>query len=156
MGHIRWLSMILCALSVMFFAGSLSQPAFCLRFIPCEGWPGYGVLLLGWIESFDVLEVGPFVAFAWFANPLYLVAVVLTVMGRYLYAVRSAVLAACFSASFLLGSKVVVAEAGGANELVSYALGYWLWLGSILTICVSAWAGLIEKRDEPRSKGYAV
>ncbi|WEA03608.1 hypothetical protein [Mucilaginibacter sp. SJ] len=44
-----------------------------------------------------------------------------------------------FMISFLFFKQIVSDEAGNYSNIVSYKLGYWLWLLSALTMFIGAW-----------------
>ena len=96
------------------------------------GWPGFGVLLMGWIQVLSVGDQGPFVAFAWLANPLVIVAWILSFQRKNKAAIASAGSALVLSISFLLGRHVMTDEAGiGGYSPQQHGPAYDFWLASI-------------------------
>jgi len=77
--------------SVVLYLVCLTQAGLCAGG-SCEGWPGWELLAFGWLETPAVATVGPFVAFAWFANPLLFVTWALVLGARHRPAISSACL----------------------------------------------------------------
>ena len=130
--------------SVVLFAASLTQNAFCLgRFdlpgrLKCDNL-GFAVLALGWMETLTLDEVGPFVAFPWFANPCLVLAWTFVLASKRWLAVAFAGVGGLLGLSFLLGRVVQMSEGGNpADPIQSYGAGYWLWLGSLALAFMSA------------------
>jgi hypothetical protein len=103
--------------------------------------PGYEILLKG----FEATEFG---VFAWFANPLFWVAVVCAALRRH----RAALLASGLSLFFALQSFAAAPLArrqGGPSLELAFELGFFVWLaaptllGSVAGIAV--WRELRER-----------
>jgi len=107
------------------------------------GWPGYGVLLFGWIELLCLQQVGPFVAFGWLANPLLFAAWLATLVGKRRPALAYAGAGLVLGALVLLGRRVVYSEDGGSSPL-EHGPGYWCWLVALMLGVVGA--GLVPKK----------
>lgn len=72
-------------------------------------------------------------AISWLANPLFLIALVLTFKGnRKAWLFSGAAMLLCFS--FLLVKRVLEDEAGNYGEIISYQMGYWLWCSSTVLL----------------------
>ena len=112
------------------------------------GWPGFGVLLMGWMEIPAVVEVGPFVAFSWLANPLLALVWVLFYLKLYRIASVIGALAFVFGLGCLLGSKVVANEAGIVGSL-ELGPGYFAWVISIATAFIGAVLGRDKSSVDP-------
>jgi hypothetical protein len=126
---------LLVLLSAGLFAASLTQESFCTG--SCTGWPGFGVLGFGWIEPIALSQVGPFVAFSWYANPCLGLALVFTLSEFRRLALTFAGAGLVLGAAFLLGKSVWVSESG-ADAITGHALGYWLWVASLAVAFVAA------------------
>jgi hypothetical protein len=130
--------------SIGLFVACMPLNSFC---VPqgCSGWPGYGVLAMGWLELLALSAVGPFVAFSWYANPCLLAAWACTVLRRRSVGLWFAGIGILLSLSFLLGHSVIVSESGSADRIVAPAPGYWLWLSSL---CVAFFGVVFTPRAE--------
>jgi hypothetical protein len=119
--------------SVILFAISLTQDCFYIDREDRDAYAlGLGLLLIGWLG----VLVG---VFAWLANPLLMIAWILTLLGRHrLVAVGCALAAITFSLSFLLHDDIMANEVGGRSAITEIAPGYWLWNLSILCVIFAA------------------
>jgi hypothetical protein len=126
----------LVVLSAILYCVSLTRNSFC---VPngCTGWPAWGVLLMGWIEPVALGQVGPFVAFSWYANPCAAAAWILALTSNRRLAVISASTALLLGLAFLAGKVVLVSEGGVPYQITGYAAGYWIWIAS-LTVTLGA------------------
>ncbi len=131
----------LLAASVLAYAICLPQDSFCTGAQQCSDWPGWSLLLFGWMGIFSGLA-----AFAaWLANPVLLIAWLLTLMGSIgggLWFKTPAVLAAAASLGLALSFRsittLVLNEGGSASAITGYGAGYWWWVGSAALALVSA------------------
>lgn len=117
------------ALSIICFAVGLALPAYYLgdAFEPQGSAP---LLLTGWLGPFDG-------HFSWYANPLYVLALVFYRRPR-----ASSVLAGlalALAASLLLHQRIAVSEAPTYQTIVAYGWGYALWLTAMATLAVGQW-----------------
>lgn len=106
-------------LSVILFAASLTQDAFCVSGI-CSDWPGWSILLFGVLGHTS-----------WFANPLLLASWVAALFARRVPALLLALAALALAGSFMFETTVITNEAGMANPVTGLREGYWLWLASM-------------------------
>jgi hypothetical protein len=110
------------------------------------------VLLMGWMEFAAFKIVGPFVAFAWFANPLLLLVLALDSfpIKPFSYVAKVlAIMAAVVSVGYILfGTSIVTDESGAASKRVAVTLGYVLWLGSILAALIRAFLPRANKKGD--------
>ncbi len=106
-------------LSVILFAASLTQDAFCVSGI-CSDWQGWSVLLFGALGHTS-----------WFANPLLLASWIAALFARRLPAMVLSLTALGLAASFMFETSVITNEAGMANPVTGLREGYWLWLASM-------------------------
>ena len=94
-------------------------------------------------SSLEILAMGTFAFWGgglleqliWNANPLYLLTIVFFLMDKPL-AVKTGLGAIVLAALFLTWNEILVAESGRTAQITSLELGYWLWLGSIVSLCV--------------------
>ena len=113
-------------LSVILFAASLTQEAFCVSGI-CSDWPGWSILLFGALGHAS-----------WFANPLLGFSWLATLFSRRLPALILALAALALAGSFLFETAVVINEAGMSNPVTGLREGYWLWLASMAMASLAA------------------
>lgn len=106
-------------LSVILFAASLTQDAFCVSGI-CSDWPGWSVLLFGALGHTS-----------WFANPLLGASWIAALFARRLPALVLSLVALGLAGSFIFEPSVITNEAGMANPVTGLREGYWLWLASM-------------------------
>lgn len=106
-------------LSVILFAASLTQDAFCVSGI-CSDWPGWSILLFGALGHTS-----------WFANPLLAASWIAALFARRLPALVLSLAALGLAGSFLFETSVITNEAGMANPVTGLREGYWLWLASM-------------------------
>ena len=124
-------------LSAVLYAVSLTQNSFCVP-SGCTGWRGWGVLLFGWLEPLvGLAQVGPFVAFSWYANLCVGAAWLLAFTSNRRLALGFAAAGLLLGSAFLLGKVVLVSEGGVPYQITGYAAGYWLWVSS-LAVAVGA------------------
>ena len=113
-------------LSVILFAASLTQEAFCVSGI-CSDWPGWSILLFGALGHAS-----------WFANPLLGFSWLATLFSRRLPALILALAALALAGSVLFETAVVINEAGMSNPVTGLREGYWLWLASMAMASLAA------------------
>lgn len=117
------------ALGLACFGLSLAIPAYYLgeRFEP--QWAG-ALLLTGWLGPFDG-------HFSWYANPLFLLALVFH--RRPLLSSILGLAGFALAASFLLHNRIAVSEAPTYQSIAAYGWGYALWLTSFATLAIGQW-----------------
>jgi len=106
-------------LSVILFAASLTQDAFCVSGI-CSDWPGWSILLFGALGHTS-----------WFANPLLLASWIAALFARRIPALLLSLAALGLGGSFMFETSVITNEAGMANPVTGLREGYWLWLAGM-------------------------
>lgn len=122
-------------LSVILFAASLTQDAFCVSGI-CSDWPGWSILLFGALGHTS-----------WFANPLLGAAWIAALFARRVPALILALAALGLAAPFMFETSVVTNEAGMTNPVTGLRDGYWLWLASMaMAVVAAAFAGKVPDR----------
>jgi hypothetical protein len=120
------LARIALMLSVILFAASLTQDAFCVSGI-CSDWQGWSILLFGALGHTS-----------WFANPLLGASWIAALFARRLPALILSLAALALGASFLFETSVITNEAGMANPVTGLREGYWLWLASMAFAVIAA------------------
>ena len=128
-------------LSLGVYVACLVPESFCVEGL-CGEWPGYGILLFGFLAV-----PLSWANAAWLANPLLFLAWIATGLGRKTPAVALSVAALVLAASFMLAGTVVTNEAGLPFPITGLRLGYWLWLGSTAIALVAAM--LCAKQPDP-------
>jgi len=113
-------------LSVILFAASLRQDAFCVSGI-CSDWQGWNILLFGALGHTS-----------WFANPLLGVSWIATLFARRIPALILSLVALALAGSFMFETSVITNEAGMANPVTGLREGYWLWLASMASAVIAA------------------
>ena len=113
-------------LSVILFAASLRQDAFCVSGI-CSDWQGWSILLFGALGHAS-----------WFANPLLLASWIATLLARRIPALILSLAALALAGSFMFETSVITNEAGMANPVTGLREGYWLWLASMVFAVIAA------------------
>jgi len=114
-------------LSIGLFIVSLFQQCFCTSF--------------GCAYSIAVLFSGSFAFYlcnaglVWLANPLLLISWI-QFNKNHKFSLITSFVAMIISLSFLFFSKIIDNEAGVYSAILSYKLGYWLWLSSSLTMFI--------------------
>ena len=113
-------------LSVILFAASLTQDAFCVSGI-CSDWQGWSILLFGALGHTS-----------WFANPLLGFSWIATLFARRVPALILALAALALAVSFMFETSVITNEAGMANPVTGLREGYFLWLASMVLATIAA------------------
>jgi len=106
--------------------------------------------MFGWMEVRALRMVGPFVALAWFANPLLLMTWVLGTFANR-RARNAAVVAGALACSLCVGyvvfGRIAVDGSGIPRNAVHWTTGYGLWLTAIMTALCRAFI-----RAKPRNR----
>ena len=130
-------------LSILLYLASLTQNPYRTAWPAPEGqyFGGLALLLIGWVGVFGGVV-------AWLANPALLMAWIFT-FSRYrrAEAVICALAALGLALSFLSVKEIDVDEAGNHAKIISYALGYWLWVGSIVMACAGSMVAAFRKGE---------
>lgn len=128
------LKKILLFTSIILFAFSLTQKAYCTTGLCSDS---VAVFIFGFFGL-----AYPLATWTWLANPLLL--------GAWIFLLRnpkiSIFLSICstlIAASFLLFDQIIDNENGQYKQIISYQAGYWLWLASHTLILI---ANFISRR----------
>ena len=120
---------------------------------------GFNTLLLShgdssFLMGFVCLLFG-FSYLAWFANPLFLVSIVLLSLNRLRMALAASTASLILAATTFLIQKVPYNEAGHMANVVGYGLGFYLWIASmsvlLLTTVSSTAVGKAKRVNSDRS-----
>lgn len=120
-------------LSLLVFAISLTQNALVVNYnneIKTSSSLEY--LFIG---SVAFMGGGLLEEIVWLANPLCLVAIIFLIKNDE-KAVLLSLIASCLAISFLFWNEILGAESGTMAKIVSFELGYYLWLASILILTI--------------------
>lgn len=115
------------AISFILLAISLTKNAYYIEGMR-ESVGSFGLIafLLGWMDFSGPLLV-------WLANPLLFLSWVFLFSKRAKRALIPGILAVIFSMSFLFFENIVANEGGGKSQIISYDIGYWIWISSFIT-----------------------
>jgi hypothetical protein len=115
--------------------------SFCVRAEGCNEWPASSVLAYGWLTLFN--SKAPH--FTWLANPgvfvTWLLVFASTEANKFRLrnrAIAFGMISFFLAALFWLFGLVVDNEGGVATRVISFEMGYWLWLTSMMCACASA------------------
>ncbi len=100
--------------------------------------PGLGVLLFGWAG----LLFGSIESIAWYANPPFVVGLILFAIGKSRAApwlALAALLLALPSFWIQRLPEAVLKSRPGARSIESFGLGFYAWVGSLVVLAAVAW-----------------
>ena len=131
---------VLLIASVSCFVASLCSSTF-------GGDRGIGALAFGWLEVTVLSSVGPFVAFAWFANPLLFLT---WWLGSYprsrTAAIVTGTIASCLCLGYILFGRAVVNDESGIPHIaVSWTIAYAFWL---LSVFIALFRAILTKASD--------
>ena len=128
--------------SLILYVLAFFLPVYATSLSPAEFGQGPVMLVLGWIQAFS--EKG--LALAWFANPFFIVALCTT---------KKSPLTSIFFSSFAILSALCFLRGGiiylphdaiHFAYLTGIAVGYWVWISSMVVILVSSVLKVIDKK----------
>ncbi|MGV6398098.1 hypothetical protein ACTUVN_004607 [Pseudomonas caspiana] len=133
-----WLTL----LSILCFVSCIWLPAFYQgkRIVESDF-----LLLFGWLGPLDG-------HFAWFANPIYLVALVYWTERRFILSVILAWIAVALTASFLFAKTALINISTGTDAddvITGLGWGYYLWLTAVtlLALALSHFVYVLKRRS---------
>ena len=133
--------LILIWVSLALYAISLTQDGFYISGPNPEAWsPGFALLLVGWLALFDGVV-------AWLANPALFASWLLFRRGKHAAAFISAMASLLLAASFLAHNEIMVSEAPTYETVISYGLGYGMWLAASAASIVASAVGWYERSN---------
>lgn len=141
--HLKRISYTTIIISLFLLIYALTQECFCTNscgssvIVFFMGWAGILMDLGAFFSDISNLIQGkgsgqmtPIGAcFSWLANPLLLLTY-FALISEYKTAFYLSLASTLFALSFLFFDEILDNEAGHYNEIKSYQLGYWLWMGS--------------------------
>ena len=112
--------------SLVFYILCLCFPAF---YVSETREPNYALTMLaiGWLGPLDG-------HFSWYANIFYMLALIFFKREG---SVPLLILSIMLAFSFLLKSKILRDEGGGTSDITAYGVGYFLWIASIVMLCLA-------------------
>jgi hypothetical protein len=113
-------------LAALLFLSSLGLKTLILSHGDSSFLMGFVCLLLG------------FSYLAWYANPLFLVSIILLSLNRSGMAVATSTASAILAGTTFLIQKVPYNEAGHMADIVGYGLGFYLWIASMSVILLTS------------------
>ena len=119
----RGLTILLLLIAAVFFVLSMADTAFVTTQQPIKG---YWVLLTGWM-GFVIFQ------FAWFANPLILLSLMLFRRKTKWALVASALALICLSQAFMF-ADIPVDTSGVSIEVVARGNGFYYWVGMVACV----------------------
>ena len=133
-------------LSVLSLILSMIFPAFYIDRKDYDAWSnGPGLFFLGWMG----LLIGDLECLIWFANPIYLLALIFFMRGNKSSIVLS-LIATLIAFSFSALDHIVSDEAGGISKITSFKLGYKLWLASFAILFIGSIIHFVNARKRRR------
>jgi len=75
---------------------------------------------------------------AWYANPLFLVSIILLSVNRWHIALATSTASLILAATTFLIHKAPFNEAGHMANVVGYGIGFYLWVASISAILLTS------------------
>ena len=121
-------------LSVSLYSISLLCPVFAFKEGDSSFLAGFVCLLFGAFSGH----------LAWFANPLYLAALITLLMKKHYISVIFSVSALVIASTTLSIKEIERNEAGDMTAVVGYGPGFHLWLYSMLLALVAAVIGILK------------
>ena len=120
-------------LSLLVFAISLTQNALVVNYN--NEINAASSLEYFFIGSIAFMGGGLLEEIVWLANPLSLVAIIFLIKNNE-KAVLLSLIASGLAVSFSFWNEILGAESGTMAKIVSFELGYYLWLASILILTI--------------------
>jgi hypothetical protein len=117
----RTIRILVLVVSIGIFIASLTQKCYCTT----EFCGDSSAVFLSGVLGFYLSWAG----LAWLANP-FLITSWIVIYRNPKLSLRASILATIFALSFLFFKNVMDNEGGVPVPIVSYLLGYWLWLAS--------------------------
>jgi hypothetical protein len=118
-------------ISIGIYIVSLTQKSYCTAGSPCEYFSGFLSLIFGWLGVL-MIHVP---AFPWLANPLLLGSWSLFKKKPNVSFILS-IAAFVLMLSFLWVDEIIDNDGTTTTKVVSYGLGYWLWVLSSFSMII--------------------
>lgn len=94
-------------------------------------FPGFGLLLLGWIETLRLSTNG----IAWLASPFFAFGILFLLVTRFGWALILFLVSGAFATVSFRVESICIDEAGNYAAVVGLGPGFWLWYYTILASC---------------------
>ena len=119
-------------LSLLIFLISLTQTAIVIKHQEITDIYGFNYFIAG---SIAIIGGGIQEWIVWLANPFSFLSIILFLKDSKT-AILSSSIALILSASFLNWKEILGSESGTLAQILSFGLGYYLWLSSILLLTI--------------------
>lgn len=134
--------LVVIGMSLALFVGACCAPALLIGGSE-QPMPGGGLLFIGWMG----IVAGQF---AWFANPIYALALLLIAFRKWVPATLTAAIALLVALDTLMMfvQEVPTDEAGvNSGRMSSLQIGFFLWIASIAAVVLGAtWLAFRDRR----------
>lgn len=128
-------------LSLFVFGISLTQTSIIIDFREIVAIPSFNYFLMG---STAIIGGAILEWFVWLANPISLLTIILLAANNRL-AIISSLIALFLSSSFRSWKEIIGAESGSMAKIISFELGYYLWLLSIVILSAGTILHFLKK-----------
>lgn len=130
--NLVWISLVVYVVS-LFLPGIIYEPSVATGYVRPTDF-GYQILSLGWLGIF-------YGYIAWYANPLYFIALVVLKAKAYRTAFKLSIASILVGLTALLINTVPANEGGGVTAIRSFGIGYYIWL---VALAVQFYAIIVE------------
>lgn len=128
-------------ISLLIFVISLTQTA--ITYHDYNGTKTHDGISLFLVGGIVILGGGLSEWFAWLANPLYLIGIILFLKSKKLSRIFS-VTAILFALYFTTFKEILAAEDGRMATVQALNIGYWLWVASIAILTIGTFYYFIQ------------
>ncbi|HKX87479.1 MAG TPA: hypothetical protein VJL37_12470 [Flavobacterium sp.] len=128
-------------LSLLLFGISLTQTCIIIDFREIVEIPSFDYFLMG-----STAIIGGAISewFVWLANPLSLLTIILLAANKRL-AIITGLIALFLAGSFRSWKEILGAESGSMAKIISFELGYYLWILSIAILSLGTFIHFLKK-----------
>jgi hypothetical protein len=128
-------------LSLLLFGISLTQTCIIIDFREIVEIPSFDYFLMG---STAIMGGAIKEWFVWLANPLSLLTIILLAANNRL-AIITSLIALFLAGSFRSWKEILGAESGSMAKIISFELGYYLWILSIAILSIGTFIHFLKK-----------
>ncbi|HEY9534678.1 MAG TPA: hypothetical protein VIQ77_09085 [Mucilaginibacter sp.] len=141
------LSKITLVISLSLYLASLTQQGYCISGACGNHWSGISLVAMGAIGGIMSLA-----GLIWYANPA-LWAAWSQINSKPKRALIFSLIGTILAASFLLATEISDIKPNITSYITGYQTGYWLWLGSMITMLIgSSISFIISKKQAAASE----